>query len=248
MSEFTTRTNSHVLREKMRILRGPLNGSFQRFWQSGHLDQRVPAFLILTHQVIRASVPLMETARARAAEAGPDDPVCAGLAKYLAMHIEEERNHDEWLLEDLETAGIDRAAVAARVPPANVASLVGAQYYWIHHCHPVALLGYIAVLEGTPPSLAHMDRLQRESGLPASAFRTFRLHAELDPHHMRDFDQMLDSLPLSASQESLVGISAINTTYLLAECLGEVALRERSPIDITKETDRNPSRSERPTV
>ena len=35
---------------------------------------------------------------------------------------------------------------------ATAAALVGAQYYWIRHVHPVALLGYVMLLEGYPPS------------------------------------------------------------------------------------------------
>ena len=39
----------------------------------------------------------------------------------------------------------------ARPPAPAVAALVGAQYYWVLHHHPVALLGYIGLLEGYPP-------------------------------------------------------------------------------------------------
>lgn len=239
----SARANSHVLRAKMRIVRGPLHKKQQQFWHRDHLAMRIPAFLIFIHQVIRASVPLMDMARAYAAQAGPADLVSSGLEKYLSEHIEEERNHDEWILDDLESAGFDRATVTERVPPASVASLVGAQYYWIRHCHPVALLGYIAVLEGSPPSTEHVDHLQKESGLPASIFRTYRLHGELDPNHMRDFDQMLDTLPLSRSEESLVGISAINTIYLLAQSFDELDSRVGTEIEASRTTDSN--RSER---
>jgi len=41
---------------------------------------------------------------------------------------------------------------------------VGAQYYWIHHFHPVALLGYIAVLEGRPPSPTLVEELIERTG------------------------------------------------------------------------------------
>jgi hypothetical protein len=66
---------------------------------------------------------------------------------YLERHIEEERHHDEWTLDDLAAVGIEPAQTLAIRPTANVAALVGAQYYWILHHHPVALLGYMATLE-----------------------------------------------------------------------------------------------------
>ena len=38
------------------------------------------------------------------------------------------------------------------MPPPSVAGLVGSQYYWILHHHPVAFLGYVALMEGYPPT------------------------------------------------------------------------------------------------
>ena len=55
-----------------------------------------PEYLFTSHCVIRASVPLMETAKARAEELAPADPVAASLAPYLEQHIPEELDHDEW--------------------------------------------------------------------------------------------------------------------------------------------------------
>lgn len=76
-----------------------------------------------------------------------------GLATYLERHVDEERQHDDWLLEDLAELGVAREDVWGRIPSPNIAALVGSQYYWMRHYHPVALLGYIAVLEGRPPSV-----------------------------------------------------------------------------------------------
>jgi hypothetical protein len=141
-----------------------------------------PEYLFASHCVIRASVPLMAAAR-DVALAACDDPVCAALAPYYAEHITEELDHDEWLLDDLERIGHTRPAVLRRLPSPTVAALVGAQYYWIHHYHPVALLGYIHQLECYPPSLELIARLQAASGYDRAAFRTMIAHAELDPGH-----------------------------------------------------------------
>ena len=75
--------------------------------------------------------------------------------------------------------GRPRSDVLARPPSPTVAALVGSQYYWIFHFHPVALLGYIAVLEGYPPSMAMIDQLEAGTGYPREAFRTMIAHAEL---------------------------------------------------------------------
>jgi hypothetical protein len=179
-----------------------------------------PEYLFTSHCVIRASVPLMETARDVAA--GREDPVSAALAPYLAHHIPEEVGHDEWLLGDLESIGYDRAALLARPPSPAVAALVGAQYYWIHHFHPVALLGYIGLLEGYPPSLPLIDALQRGTGYERAAFRTMIAHAELDPGHGAELDELLDTLPLTREQSAVIGLSALHTVECYTRAIEEL--------------------------
>ncbi len=163
----------------------------------------------------------MEDAETRARSSG-HDPVAAGVAAFLAEHIEKERGHDDWLLEDLELLGFDRSAVLARVPSATVASLVGSHYYWARHCHPVAILGYIAVMEGHPPSPELIDRLVAGSGYPRAAFRAFAVHGELDLEHRADLYDAIDGLPLEPAQESLMGLAAMATVELLTRSLEEI--------------------------
>ncbi len=91
--------------------------------------------------------------------------------------------------------------------------------YWVQHHDPVGLLGYMRVLEGNPPSEAHINNLQRQSRLPASVFRTYRMHGELDPNHHRELDLFIDSLPLTGSQTRLILESASHTASTLAVCI-----------------------------
>lgn len=210
---------SQRLRTKLVLLRGEFDRAHRRFRDHPSFAALIPHFFIQTHQVIRASVPLMEAARARALELATDDPAAAALAEYLEQHIREERNHDEWLLEDLEVLGVSRDRVLERIPPPRVAEVVGSQYYWLHHDHPMAVLGYIAVLEGHPPTTRDVDRMVDNSGLPREAFRTFHKHAHLDPHHRDDLHRALDQMPLTDRHESLIGVSAFTTMRLLTEAL-----------------------------
>lgn len=184
-----------------------------------------PEYLITFHWIIRASVPLMEVALQCAADLSERDPVAQVLARYLQKHIPEEQGHDEWLLEDLEVLGIDRSAVLARSPSSTVAALVGAQYYWILHYHPVALLGYIALLEGYPPQRDQIEALIARTGLTRRAFRTLLAHADLDLDHREDLNRTLDALPLTSEQRSVLGLSAMHSVHLLARCIDEVVER-----------------------
>jgi len=216
-----TSSNSKLVGDRMDVTCGRLYATYARFWQQPALETVVPAFFILMHQIVRASVPLMESARSLCV--GRDaDAVARPLSRYLAVHIGEERHHDDWLLDDLAAAGVPKDDVREAIPSRSVASLVGAQYYWVRHCHPVAIVGYMRVLEGNPPSDAHIDRLRHESGLPGDAFRTYRLHGSADPGHRDDLDALLDTLPLSESQLHLIWLSAFHTAETLADCLDDL--------------------------
>jgi len=215
------KTNSSILRAKLDLFGRSVNEAYRQFWEQPDPKAHYPAYLIQLHQIVRASVPLMEAARRRAAELSDGDPVCAALVGYFDEHIEEERSHDQWILEDLEAMGVPRLDVLGRAPSARVAAFVGAQYYWIAHHHPIALLSYIALLE-EPPSLDFLDRLQRRTGLPKAAFRTLREHGLVDPGHGNELDHFMDALPLTRAHHEIIGISVVHAASALEDCLREI--------------------------
>ena len=205
---------SSRLQAKTELASGPLASAYEELFEHERITELLPQYFVEMHTVIRATVPLLELAASTAA-AREDDPVAAGAAPYLAEHAEEERHHDEWLLEDLELIGVEADAVLKRVPSPTVARLVGAQYYWVLHYHPVALLGYLSLMEGSPPSNWLIDRLIERSGFPREFFRTYALHGELDAHHLQELDDTIDSLPLEPEHEELLGLSAMSSAELL---------------------------------
>jgi hypothetical protein len=213
-------TPSVRLRRKIDLVLGPFADAWRRFLADPRLAELWPVHLLTEHAIIRATVPLTVAARDRARES--TDPVCDPLVDYLEEHIDEELGHDETLLEDLATLGVERAKVLRRMPSPTVAQLVGAQYYWIEHHHPIAFLGFVAVMEGFPPTPLLLDKLRERTRLPAAAFRTYEEHGLLDPGHRDHLDQTLDSLPLTPEHEEIVGISALFTTTLLPQTIDEV--------------------------
>lgn len=182
-----------------------------------------PEYLVVQHQIIRATVPLTHAALERARTL--DEPLGPPLARYLELHVDEELGHDETLLGDLELLGRSREAVLERMPSPSVASLVGAQYYWILHHHPVTFLGYAGVMEGYPPTEELVSTLVERTGFPREAFRTFAEHGELDPGHRDHLDRTLDALPLTERHEQVIGAAAIATVALTTRVLEELLQR-----------------------
>jgi len=210
------------LRRKIDLVNPPFGDACGRIVHHPRIVEVFPQYLIRTHAIIRTTVPLMEAASERARAMSGADAVAAGVATYLERHVEEERHHDDWLLDDLELMEIDRAAVLNRIPSSTIASLAGSQYYWALHCHPVAMLGYLAFMEGFPPSNALIEDLIRRTGFIREAFRTLAEHGELDIGHRDELDELIDSLPLTPDHEILLGLSAISTAELLTRPLDEV--------------------------
>jgi hypothetical protein len=209
------------LRAKLELAYPAVQATAGRIWSSPHVRELYPAYLATMHGVVRSAVPLMEAALARCREL--EDPVAAALVPYFEHHAPEEAGHDAWLLEDLEALGGDPAAALAAIPSARVATLVGAQYYWLRHVHPVSLLGHMAVVEGYSPDVGFAARLQELTGYPADAFRAIRRHERLDIRHKRELYAAIDALPLTREHEELMGISGLHTMQAAIDVFAQVA-------------------------
>lgn len=110
--------------------------------------------------------------------------------EFLRYKLDDERDHDQWLRDDLHAVGIEVKAV-----PNNVlaAEIVGNMFYMIRYVNPLALLGYMAVLEGTPVPLDVVMQLENVHGVEVC--RTLRYHAVHDVEHAFDLFQIVDIVP-----------------------------------------------------
>lgn len=225
--------HSELLRARIDLLIPRFWSLTSRLWDSPDLARLYPRYLTSLHGAIRATVPLMDAALARAELLAPADPVAEGLAAYLRKHRREERGHDTWVQEDLAALGLDTGELLGAMPGPAVADLVGAQYYWVLHHHPVCLLGHIAVLEGYPPSPGLVPALRERTGFPAEAFRTLHRHTALDVRHRDELMAAIDALPLGPEHHRMIGMSALHTlraTIALFEALlGPVSASTPAP-------------------
>ncbi|MFQ3559887.1 iron-containing redox enzyme family protein [Streptomyces gramineus] len=225
------------LRAVLGLVTPVLHRSAARLWQPRDLRARYLRYLVTMHTVIRASVPLMERALAHCRDAPGRDPAGEPLRRYLAAHIPRERHHDTWLLRDMEAAGLHPGRELARPPSPEVARLVGAQYYWIDHFHPLCLLGYVAVLELNAPAVSLVPLLADRTGLPPAAFDTLRLHAEIDGGHSAAVLTALDESAAPPQVRAAVRLSALHTVQALADVLNALS-------DATDRTGRPPDRED----
>jgi hypothetical protein len=187
-----------------------------------------PRYLATGYHITCGMIGVMEAALAGARALVGADDIAAGLAEYLDRHLREEMHSEEpggAVLDDLQALGVDGASLIEEASSPKLASLIGAQYYWILHQHPVAVLGFLE-LEAYHSELPVVERLIEKTGLPREGFRQLLLHAKLDAIHARELRQVLDSLPLQPRHEKLVGLSALHTIGLVAEILLDVVVAD----------------------
>jgi len=203
-------SHSQRLRSILNLTEKRLAALIHQVWFHPRLDALYPEFLFATYGLTLASAPAMRMAATLCRQKAESDPLHRWLMDYYLEHAEEEDGHADWLLEDLASLGIPRERVIQRLPYTGVATLVGAQYYWMQHVHPIAYLGYIAVIE-TPAQVDLLREVSQRTGIPLSSMSCHYRHAELDPGHVAEFDAALDSLPLTPAHQELITVSAITT-------------------------------------
>lgn len=132
------------------------------------------------YQLVIASEPLLEQAIAGLSGNGWEGE----LRSFYKEHLEDERDHAKWLLDDLNgyTGNLHF----------GVASVVGCAYYMVLHVHPCALLGYMQALE-TPIPQELIDAVASECGEDAT--RTMRHHAKEDPGHAVALVEAVERIP-----------------------------------------------------
>jgi pyrroloquinoline quinone (PQQ) biosynthesis protein C len=146
------------------------------------------AFLTQAYHHVRHTVPLLMAVGARV----PDRH--AWLRDAILHYLEEETGHDEWILNDIERAGGDRAAAAASEPSVATEAMVAYAYDTVMRRNPLGFFGMVHVLEGTSVALAlnAAGRIQQVLQLPSSAFTYLKSHGELDKEHINDLAGILE--------------------------------------------------------
>jgi pyrroloquinoline quinone (PQQ) biosynthesis protein C len=145
-------------------------------------------FLTQAYHHVRHTVPLMMAVGARLPERHE------WLRDAVLHYLDEEAGHEQWILNDIEHAGGDRAAAAASQPSVATECMVAYAYDTIMRRNPLGFFGMVYVLEGTSVALAlhAADRIQATLQLPNAAFSYLRSHGQLDQEHVGHLASILE--------------------------------------------------------
>jgi pyrroloquinoline quinone (PQQ) biosynthesis protein C len=158
------------------------------------------AFLTQAYHHVRWTVPLMMAVGSRLPER------LAWLQPEILHYLDEERGHDEWILNDIEAAGADRLAAARSRPDAATDAMVAYAYDMVARRNPAGFFGMVHVLEGTSVALAlsAADQIQKTLALPNAAFTYLRSHGTLDQEHVLHLAGILNRFDCEEDREAVV--------------------------------------------
>jgi hypothetical protein len=162
--------------------------------------------LCFLYRLMVAAGPLLEFAHARSD---------GQLRDYYAKHLEEEKGHDIWLLEDLNRMGVHTVPLYY-----DAAMIAGSQYYLIAHQHPALLLGYIHVMEKNAPTVEEIEGLQSLHNVNLGCAMH---HAKNDPAHTQAIAKQIALC--DGPTRFLIGWNELNTLTTYQSALSNLYAR-----------------------
>ncbi|MEZ4749052.1 MAG: iron-containing redox enzyme family protein [Bdellovibrionota bacterium] len=144
-------------------------------------------FLRQAYHRVKHTVPLLAATLAN----HPEEPVRSALRHY----INEEFGHQEWVLSDLRSLGVDVNVVRAEKPYPTVDALIHAMYWSIYKVNPWCMFGMIYVLEDMSVRIAHkmVAAIKRDYDLTAKSFVYLSTHGDVDVDHTEFLQNTIDS-------------------------------------------------------
>ena len=161
------------------------------------------AFLTEAYHHVKHTVPLLMACGSRLPESH------GWLRSAIAEYIDEERGHEEWILNDIAACGVDAEAVRRGAPAPSTELMVAYVYDFIARRNPIGFFGMVHVLEGTSTALATnaAQVIRGALGLPPEAFTYLTSHGTLDQEHVRFFASLMDRLEDPVDQGAVTHVA-----------------------------------------
>ncbi len=158
------------------------------------------AFLTEAYHHVKHTVPLLMACGSRV----PHEP--RWIREALAEYVEEEKNHEMWILNDIEACGVDPKKVRFGQPGHATEMMVAYAYYTIDRVNPLGFFGMVQVLEGTSIEVAlkAANAIQSSLNLPDNAFSYLNSHGALDVEHMNFYRNLMDKVENKDDQDAII--------------------------------------------
>lgn len=186
-----------------------LNG---RFSKEKYID-----FLHKIYPIVLHFCPIMAAASSRCTNEMKE------VRDYFYEQINEEKGHEDMVLDDLACFDVESAQVIAATPAFPVQAMIGYNYFMLDRVHPCGVLGMVYVLEiissvyGGHVAASISQSLDR----PLNAgFSFLDSHSSMDMEHMAKLRKLLQSIDSPAVQNVLIESVKMNF-YLVMQIFKE---------------------------
>ena len=179
--------------------------------------QRYRNLLLELYHVVWHFIPVCAAAASRVSDAQKQ------VRYFLYDHMNEEKGHEEWVMNDLAAMGVKAEQVLAYKPSEFMLALNGYNYWAADRRHPCSVLGMLYALEviasvyGSPFASAIRESLLLEGDRGVSFIDS---HGSLDAEHMAELRQVLNPLEGAEAQAAIIEAVRVNFhhfTRILAE-------------------------------
>ena len=132
---------------------------------------------------------------------------------FLYDHMNEEKGHEEWVLNDLSVVGVSADFARAYMPTLVMLGLNGYNYWSADRRHPCSVLGMIYTLEvvasvyGGQMTAAISDSLMLQGDRGISFISS---HATMDAEHMAELRVILNQVEDEEAKKAIVESTIFN--------------------------------------
>lgn len=168
------------------------------------------SFLMDLYHIVWHFCPIMASAASRC------DDRLSDIRAHLYHNIDEEKGHENLVLDDLAYFGVARDIVQRSDPSSSVRAMIAYNYYAPERVHPVCVLGMLYVLEIISSVYGGQVASSIAAGIDKplpDGFTFLESHASLDLDHMAKLQQLLQGLDDRVARKHV--IDAIHMNYYL---------------------------------
>lgn len=166
------------------------------------------AFLHDLYYIVWHFCPIMAAAASRC------DDRFRNVRYELYERIEEERNHETWVLDDIEAIGGDVAPVRVNPPSAPVQAMLAFNYFCADRAHPCSVIGMLYSLEviasAYAATLAQSIAKAISRDMDGPGFKFLLSHSTMDQDHVAKLNVLVKTIDDPAAQDSIVNATRVN--------------------------------------
>lgn len=128
------------------------------------------------------------------------------LQAAVIQYIDEEKGHEQWILDDIRACGADPEAVHIGQPSIATEIMVAYAYDTIMRQHPIGFFGMVHVLEGTSIAIATQGakNVQQTLQLPDEAFSYLTSHGAIDIEHVSFFEKLVNGFEKEKDKRAVI--------------------------------------------